>query len=300
MLGLALLPAGRPELFFDQNNIHGQVPAPRASTKVIHYLGTTADLEACKHECLTAADCTSFTWHHLDFGKWAGQCYGRVDGQWMPRPQQGIDSGRIPAAPAPPPPPLPPRVRALWSGLTWCAAGSGKQCHPLAEPLAEPPASEQPGSVSCGNHRAPGCGACPSPPPSWPKRCMHESGDCGEAWCNGECQWDRKRGACTAKAAPRKVPGPTAAAQLLHGEFCEELLDTQPCPEQAARPADPPLLAAPRSAERFSLRTPAFSPDHALRWQWFGYLSVERDSWRVSFPRCASFSPTVRAQHTRR
>ena len=53
--------------------------------------------------------------------------------------------------------------------------------------------------------------------------------------------------------------GPTAATELMRGRFCEEMLESPPCPEQ-----------------------------------WFGYLAVEDTTWQVRFPHCDTFLPTSR------
>jgi hypothetical protein len=86
----------RTQIFSSTNNVQGQLPSPKGSTPMITYYGLVPDLIACESHCVKDARCTSFTWHHLDFDPdWAGQCYGRDDGVWIPAHQDKVDSGHV-------------------------------------------------------------------------------------------------------------------------------------------------------------------------------------------------------------
>ena len=61
---------------------------------------------------------------------------------------------------------------------------------PSRQPLFSRVGLKAVGGVSCGEHRAPDCGSCPSPPENWPIRCPDTAMGCGSDWCNGDCQWD--------------------------------------------------------------------------------------------------------------
>jgi hypothetical protein len=107
---LAAAEEAPPRIDRGANNMPGRIPAPKASTPAIRFLGVESALAGCEAACLALQGCTSFTWHHLDFVDRAGQCYGRLDGVWAPVPQQGIDSGLVASRPPWPPPPPPPYV----------------------------------------------------------------------------------------------------------------------------------------------------------------------------------------------
>lgn len=86
----------KPKLFYNVNNIQGQIPQPKASTNAVKYLGSFQTLAACEHACTSRRACTAFTWHRTDFiANWATQCYGHVDNAWNPANQDGIDSGLV-------------------------------------------------------------------------------------------------------------------------------------------------------------------------------------------------------------
>ena len=68
-----------------------------------------------------------------------------------------------------------------------CACKAAKACCEAPSP------SPQSESVSCGGHYAASCLECPT------TGCP--SGNCGAAWCNGDCTWDNVAGECTSAGA---------------------------------------------------------------------------------------------------
>ena len=76
------------------NAIDGAVSNPGDSTSMAKYTGKTNTSEACQKRCLQDETCFAYTWHDTSTGELANMCYFRVDGLWIPTPQQGHVSGK--------------------------------------------------------------------------------------------------------------------------------------------------------------------------------------------------------------
>jgi len=78
------------ELFNETSIVHGSTPDGR---NVID-LGNQPDFATCQKQCELHLDCTGFTWHDVNQGKYANFCWGRLDGLWNARAESGHFSGK--------------------------------------------------------------------------------------------------------------------------------------------------------------------------------------------------------------
>ena len=81
------------------NDVSGRCASPTSCDKGVSHLGAFDTLEECQAAVNGTANgtYTAYTYHQVDFGQpWGGHCYGVTDGQWSPRQQDKIDSGRAP------------------------------------------------------------------------------------------------------------------------------------------------------------------------------------------------------------
>lgn len=90
----------RPAVLNDTNVMSSEDTCPGCGKDPTHatYYGKTATAAACAHACAAAQQlCVGqmWVWYSSTFvqAPWRSMCYFKTDGEWTPRPQQGIVSG---------------------------------------------------------------------------------------------------------------------------------------------------------------------------------------------------------------
>eukprot|EP00040_Diaphanoeca_grandis_P031622 m.189568 g.189568 ORF g.189568 m.189568 type:complete len:895 (+) comp32378_c1_seq2:157-2841(+) len=90
------------QVFPNSNNVYGKVTNIVGDSDRVKYLGKFPTAVQCWAACnssliRTKIPCTSWTWHHTDFGKpFNGACYFTAGGEWSPHPQGKVTSGKGP------------------------------------------------------------------------------------------------------------------------------------------------------------------------------------------------------------
>lgn len=104
--------------------------------------------------------------------------------------------------------------------------------------------------ISCGNHKAASCAACPFT--SCPRSTATDAAGCGASWCNGNCLWDGAAAAC--------VDWDETLAQALQGISDADGGDTPPPPTSPQLWAIAYATAPPPPPSSSQVQPPGFAP----------------------------------------